>query len=95
MLADPDLGVTRISYVGLSAREVACLAATAKARGMDAEIERDATGQIHVTVAAAAPPDQTAPRPAGVPTTRLRRRAQSWLRAWGLRLRVPFNRRAT
>jgi hypothetical protein len=93
MFSQPELGVTRISYVGFSAREAACLVATTKACGLETEIERDAAGHIHITVADPAPPLEAVPLPGDALATSLPERARSWLRAWSQRLRPPLNGR--
>jgi hypothetical protein len=92
MLGRPELGVTRISYVGLTDREAAHLAATTKAYGLDTRLERGANGHVHVTVAPPAPPQVASLLP-GPPAPSLRERVHWWLRNRGEQLHALLNGR--
>ena len=53
LLARPDLGVTRISYVGLPERQAVSLVIDARHRGLHADVSRGASGRLSVRLSAA------------------------------------------
>lgn len=54
LLAQPELGITRIQYVGLPEREAVHLLVTGRALGLQADASRREWGQVSITLAAPA-----------------------------------------
>ena len=73
LLAQPELGISRITYVGLPERDAVHLALAARRRGLRPTLARGAAASTSVVVQAPEPPSEPVSiSPPG-----------SWLRLWG------------
>jgi hypothetical protein len=61
LLAQPELGIAGITYVGWSERDTARLIVTARAQGLGVEVTRGASGAVSVRFTAPAEPAARAP----------------------------------
>ena len=81
LLTEPELGVTRIAYVGLREREAVHLLLDARDVGLEAQAARGARGQVSVRLAAR-------PELASPATRRPLARRGLWARLWARGQRV-------